>query len=122
MNWDQYITSMRKQGSPVYPVNIGALAAAASERQNIRDIDRNAYDIYEYLDSAVVINNSAQPITVRIGTSDYRILAYTTQSITKVIIRELLVTNSGTAATLAGEVRIELRRLPVNIQMVSNVR
>lgn len=77
--------------------------------------------VYDFMDSVVVTNNSAQPITFKPNPgAAYPILAYGSQEITPTHLKHgYSVENTGSGATNDGEVTIAMRRMPVNSKLVT---
>lgn len=110
------------QGSQVFEYTAPIIAAGSSITIRISDQFPRAR-LFEPLDSIEVINNSAQPITLQLNTPNeiYTIPAYMVKPLSRKPIRQFTLINSGIADTVAGDIIVHVKRLPPNIQYVSNI-
>jgi len=116
------IAKLRAQGSPNYVVSVGAIASGAEEYHDINTETPDA-EKYDFMDSILITNNSAQKIEFRLNRYDvYPILGYQVQPITRRPCRFYTIKNVGALATVAGEVTVQYRRLPPEIIATTQVR
>ncbi len=110
------------EGSQVFEYTAPAIAPAGSVVIRIGEQFPKA-KLFEPLDSIEVINNSAQPITLHLNTPSelYTIPAYMIKPLSRKPIRQFTLINSGVAATVAGDIIVHIKRLPPNVQYVSNI-
>lgn len=115
-------TKLALAGSPLYTLTLGVLAFGETVWHD-KDSDFPDSQKFDYLDNAVLINNSAQPIKLYLSPTEfYTALAYQVQPVTNRPFRTYAIRNDGIADTGAGEVILEMRRLPPSITSVQNIQ
>lgn len=117
------LARMEQVGSPLYQKKYGILTNGAAATWTDKHKEFPESDIWDYLDSAVLTNNSAQPIEFSIdGGETYYVLPYQMQPVTRRPITKWAVKNVGAAPTVANEVILQIRRLGPDVQTVTQVR
>ncbi len=118
---DQRLAAIRAAGSPNYKQVLGAIANGVTVYYDLLSVWPQAW-AFDYLDSMIVTNNSAQPIEVGVNGDTYAVLPYQIQPITHVPIRQWSVKNAGAAPTLASDITIMARLLPADTPVVVTTR
>lgn len=120
---DARLEQIRAQGSRNFVVTLGVIAAGVIDSHSIKG-DFAEAEQFDYMDSLLITNNSAQPIEFYLnGVSDtYPILPYQIQPISRRAFRYYAVRNVGALATVAGDIVIQYRRLPPDVVPTVNVR
>jgi hypothetical protein len=110
-------------GSPVYEwTNTAALAAGSITWLSVKTSFPKAA-IYEPLDSITITNNSAQAVSILLNGNEETITvpAYMIKPINRRAFSYFGIRNNGAAAIAIGEIIIQVKRLPPDIQPVANV-
>lgn len=113
--------ALQDQGSPAYEYVAGVIATTAITWVSVED-QFPASRTYSPLDFIEVINNSLQPVRLyRNSMADSEVVpSYMVKPITKQAIRLFGLISVGTAATIAGDVIVHVKRLPPDVQVVQN--
>lgn len=110
-------------GSPVYEwINTAALAPLSVTFLNVKNNFPKAA-IYEPLDSITITNNSAQSVSILLNGNEETITipAYMVKPVNRRVFSYFGIRNNGAAAIAIGEIIIQVKRLPPDIQPVANV-
>ena len=112
------------QGSRIYQFSVPAIVATKTywyDLPAVMGVQEAA--LYNFLDSLVILNNSALPIHFYLNSADndYYILAYGTQPISRRAFRTFGLYNPDAITDIAaGLVTMSMRRLPPDIVSVVN--
>jgi len=108
------------EGSQNYPYSSPIIVAGATLWIDIAASFPQARTYFP-LDFAEVINNSAQNITVFLNSvSESRVIPSYMIKPFRQPLRQIGLRNDGAAATVAGDITINFKRLPPNVQYVVN--
>lgn len=112
--------TIRREGSPYYPYACGVIAAAAQEAFNVHQQFPQS-EKYKPLDELELVNNSPTEITLLVngGVETYVIPAGGVRMISRKPVHFIQVQNTGAAPTVAGDVTLNLRRMPLSIDEVA---
>lgn len=107
---------IKREGSPYYPWNVPATAAAASSVINVGQ-QFPAARKYEPLDWLEIVNNEASnDLTLTInGNTSFPIPAKTIRTIDNLAVWHIQVTNDGAAITTLGKVIVTLQKQALTI-------
>ena len=110
------------QGSRIFWYNVPAVIHATTQQYTLKDIlPQLDMSIFQYLDSVVILNNSALPVHFYLNgqaDNDYYILPYGTQPITRRAFRSFAFYNPDGANDIAANlITMNMRRLPPGIGM-----
>lgn len=110
-----------ENGSQTFEHTCGAIAVGASEWVNLLNGDIAGARFFLPLDSITVMNNSGETITLYLNSvSDgITIPAYMVKPIARKAFRSFGILNAGTAGINAGEIIVQMRKLPPNVQVVN---
>lgn len=109
------------QGSRNFPyVNADAIVAGATVWIDIHNHFGNEARQFDYFDTAVITNNSAQAVHFYLNSpaEDYYILPYQSQPITRRAFRRFGFYNATLIDIAIGEISASMRRLPPDIMSV----
>lgn len=110
-------------GSPNFEYkNAAAIAAGARVDVNVKQYQPKA-GIYMPLDSMMIYNNSAQEITVYLNSlaESVTVPSLMIKPINKVNYEFFMIKNNGALPIAIGEILIQMKRLPPDIQQTVNV-
>lgn len=111
-------------GSPNYNQDLGIIAATAEVWYDMKSTFPGS-QIYDYFDSIVITNNSAEKIEFYLNTKGdtYTMLAFQVLPLSGRAFRYWGVKNlDAVNNTAASEINLQMRRLPPQVQPVINVR
>lgn len=112
-----------RQGSRIFPYAVPKIDATKTFWYDIFSIFGNEAILFNYFDALVIINNSALPIHYyhQSVNEDYLILPNSTQPITRRPFSRFGFYNpDGAIDVAAGEVTMNMRRLPPDVTAVVN--
>ena len=112
------------QGSRIFPYSVPLIAHTQTYWYDLQSVfTRQELSLWDYMDSLVILNNSALPVHFYLNQADndYYILPYGTQPITRRAFRTFGFYNPDAANDIAaGLVTMNMRRLPPDIMSVVN--
>ncbi len=119
------VGSLLQGGSPPFEYsNAAAIPVGAANRVNV-NIKQTipAAGIYMPLDSMRIYNNSAQPIKIYFNslTESITVPSLMIQPINRQPFSFFIIENMGAANIAIGEILIQMRRLPPDIQQTVNI-
>jgi hypothetical protein len=120
MTYDrQAVNRIINAGSQTYEYICGVLGAGVTLWLHMEDLFPQAR-IFIPFDSLELINNSAQNLTLYIGsiTEAQTVPSYMIKPIARRPFSQLGIMNQGAADTVAGEIILHVKRLPPNVQVV----
>ncbi len=116
-----YTQKLYEGGTRTFEHTCGAIAVGASEWVNLLGGDIPAARFYLPLDSITVLNNSGETITLYLNSvaDGITIPPYMVKPIARKSFRSFGILNAGAAGIAAGEVLIQMKKLPPNVQVVN---
>ena len=120
---DARLNSIIQQGSQTFEYSMPIVAAGALAWLHMEDIFPQGRMFLPF-DSIEVVNNSAQSITLYIGSiaDPYTIPAYMIKPIARRSFYQVGIRNNGAADTVAGDILIHAKRLRPDVQAVISER
>jgi hypothetical protein len=114
-----------RMGSRVFPYSVPQITHATTFWYDLPTMIGNQQEaaLWDYLDSLVILNNSALPVHFYLNNTDndYYILPYGTQPVTRRAFRTIGFYNPDVANDItAGLVTVNMRRLPPDVISVIN--
>ena len=108
-------------GSPEVSLGIGALAPGVFQYHSLEVDFPQVEDLYDFLDSWVISNASAQPVEFHWNGMVKTLLPGQVQTVTGHQVRNYRLRNIGLLATVANEVRLQARRMPSDLKTVMSL-
>lgn len=108
----------KTRGSGIHRFSVGALSSGETEVYNFRELEVNGVKGYFRpflpLDTLVVVNQSSEDMSIKIGEMDFWVPSNSTKSYTEQGFTYVEITNEGGTSISSGEVTIEVKRAPYN--------